>query len=354
MEWYRLRVVNLKDKIILNLMKRLSSYNDIFKLTKEQLMFYFFLKNEEISKIYASRKINLEKEMDTLKKNNVQILSLKDQDYPVSLKNISQPPVFLYCRGNINLLKNKIIGVVGTRKPTTYGKICCEKFTKELIDSKVTIASGLALGIDIISHKTALELKGNTIAVVGSGLDIIYPYDNKKYWEEIGKSGLLLSEFPLGTKPFSYNFPRRNRIIVGISKGILIIESKEKGGSLISASIALDEGRDIFAVPGDIFCPVSIGTNNLIKKSEAKLVTCGEDILKEFNWKNFSTILENDSLNLNKEESIIYNFLDTEKSLDELILNTGMKASTVLAILINMEINNTVASVSGGKYRRKK
>lgn len=351
MDWYRLRIVNLKDKIILNLMKKLDSYNNIFKLSKEQLKLYFHLKDEDINKIYDSRKLNLNKELEVLKRNKINIVSLKDNNYPISLKNISHPPVFLYYRGNINLLKNKIIAIVGTRKPTTYGKISCEKFTRELIHSGITTISGLALGIDIICHRISLEENGNTIAVVGSGLDVVYPYENKKYWNEISDKGLILSEFPLNTKPLSFNFPMRNRIIAGIAKGILVIESKEKGGSLITASLAIEEGRDVFAVPGDIYSPASIGTNNLIKNSEAKLVTCGKDILKEFNWDYF---LETNDLSLTKEESIVYNNLATEKTLDELILSTGMKANILLALLMNMEIKNTITSVSGGKYRRKK
>ncbi|MFK4785711.1 DNA-processing protein DprA [Fusobacterium sp. MFO224] len=350
MDWYRLRLVNLKDNVILSLMKRLNCYDEIFKLSKEQLKIYFFLKDKDIAKIYESRKIDLNSELEILKRNNINIISLKDENYPIYLKNISHPPVFLYYMGNINLLKTKIIGIVGTRKPTTYGKICCEKFTNELVNSGVTTISGLALGIDVICHKTTLNLKGNTIAVVGSGLDIIYPYENKKYWNEISQYGLILSEFPLGTKPLAYNFPMRNRIIAGISKGILVVESKEKGGSLITASLAIEEGRDVFAVPGDIYSPVSVGTNNLIKKSEAKLVTCGKDILKEFNWEYFP---KENNLNLTKEENIVYNNLTTEKNLDELILSTGMKANILLALLINMEIKNAITSVSGGKYRRK-
>lgn len=351
MDWYRLRLANLKDSTILNLMKKLDHYNDIFKLSKEQLKIYFFLKDEDIDKIYDSKQLNLNKELKILKEQNINVISLSNDNYPLYLKNISHPPVFLYYKGNIDLLKNRIIGIVGTRKPTTYGKVSCEKLTTELVNSGITTVSGLALGIDAICHKTTLELNGNTIAVVGSGLDVIYPYENKKYWNDIIEHGLILSEFPLGTKPLSYNFPMRNRIIVGIAKGILVIESKAKGGSLITASIALDEGRDIFAVPGDIYSPVSIGTNNLIKKSEAKLVSCGNDILKEFNWENN---YENNNLNLTKEERIVYDNLSTEKSLDELILDTGMKASILLALLINMEIKNAIASVSGGKYRRKK
>lgn len=351
MEWYRLRIIGLKDSIIAKLMLHFEKYNDIFLLDKELLKLYFKFDDETISLIYQSKKTNLEKELTFFKEKNINIISLKDKNYPINLKNISHPPLFLYYKGDISIANEKTIGIVGTRRPTTYGKRVCEKITNDLVKSQVTIVSGLALGIDTISHKTTLENNGKTIAVVGSGLDIIYPRENKKYWEEIGEKGLLISEFPLGTEPLSYNFPMRNRIIVGLSKGIVVVESKEKGGSLITASLALEEGRDVFAIPGDIYSPVSTGTNNLIKNSEAKLITSSEDILKEFNWpiKEFNKI----NLNLSEDELKIYNILEKEKSLDELIIITGIKAKILLAILMEMEINGYILSISGGKYIRK-
>lgn len=351
MEWYRLRIIRLKDSIIAKLMLHFEKYNDIFLLDKELLKLYFKFDDETISLIYQSKKTNLEKELTFFKEKNINIISLKDKNYPINLKNISHPPLFLYYKGDISIANEKTIGIVGTRRPTTYGKRVCEKITTDLVKSQVTIVSGLALGIDAISHKTTLENNGKTIAVVGSGLDIIYPRENKRYWEEIGEKGLLISEFPLGTEPLSYNFPMRNRIIVGLSKGIVVVESKEKGGSLITASLALEEGRDVFAIPGDIYSPVSTGTNNLIKNSEAKLITSSEDILKEFNW----PIKESNKINLNlsEDELKIYNILEKEKSLDELIIITGIKAKILLAILMEMEINGYILSISGGKYIRK-
>ncbi|MCI6152585.1 DNA-processing protein DprA [Fusobacterium perfoetens] len=351
MEWYRLRIIGLKDSIIAKLMLHFEKYNDIFLLDKELLKLYFKFDDETISLIYQSKKTNLEKELTFFKEKNINIISLKDKNYPINLKNISHPPLFLYYKGDISIANEKTIGIVGTRRPTTYGKRVCEKITTDLVKSQVTIVSGLALGIDAISHKTTLENNGKTIAVVGSGLDIIYPRENKRYWEEIGEKGLLISEFPLGTEPLSYNFPMRNRIIVGLSKGIVVVESKEKGGSLITASLALEEGRDVFAIPGDIYSPVSTGTNNLIKNSEAKLITSSEDILKEFNW----PIKESNKINLNlsEDELKIYNILEKEKSLDELIIITGIKAKILLAILMEMEINGYILSISGGKYIRK-
>lgn len=350
MEWYRLRLVGLKDNIISKLMSKVDSYDDLFKLDKDQLRLYFSLDNESLNLIYSSRQIDLEKELEKLKTKGIKIVSLKSNDFPEQLKNISHPPVFLYYKGDLSLIKNRTIGIVGTRKATTYGRVCCEKITKELVDSNITTVSGLALGIDAICHKKTLELKGKTIAVVGSGLDKIYPFENKKIWLEIEEKGLLISEFPLGTDPLAYNFPLRNRIIVGLSKGIVVIESKEKGGSLITASLALDEGRDVFAIPGDIFSPSSLGTNKLIKNSEAKLITSGEDILKEFDWEISNTV---NNLNLSSNELRIYNILDTEKNLDQIIVESKMKPREILAILMELEIKSIISSVSGGKYRRK-
>lgn len=351
MDWYRLRVVNIKDNIILKLMSSFERYQDIFKLSKEQLKIYFKLDEITISLLEKSKNIDIEKEIKVLEKSKVKIISLKDKDYPVGLKNISHPPVFLYYRGDINLTKENIIGVVGTRQASSYGRRACEKLTSELVRSKIVTISGLASGIDTVCHKTTLEKNGKTIAVVGSGLDVVYPRENKKYWEEIGEKGLIISEYPLGTEPFAYNFPMRNRIIVGLSRGILVVESKERGGSLITASLALDEGRDVFAIPGDINSPVSIGTNNLIKNSKAKLVTCGDDILDEFGWKKIDK--DETSLDLSSDEAKVYNSLVREKNLDELVIITGIKPKTLLAILMNMEINGYISSVSGGKYIRK-
>ena len=293
----------------------------------------------------------IEEEIENLKKNKVKVLSLKSQNYPEELKNISQPPVFLYYKGDISLLKNRRIGVVGTRKATTYGRITCEKMTEDLIENGITTVSGLALGIDSICHKRTLDKSGKTIAVVGSGLDIIYPKENRILWEQIEKYGLIISEYPLGTEPIGYNFPMRNRIIVGLSKGILVIESQKKGGSLITAELALEEGREVFAVPGDIFSPSSEGCNNLIKNSQAKLTTDVKDIIVEYGWKIKNN--KNSNLDLTSYEEKIFSLLEKEKNLDELILESSFKASEILSILMDLEIKHIIVSIPGGKYRRK-
>lgn len=356
MEWYRLRAYGIKDNITEKLMSELENYQDIFMLNRKELKTYFQFDDETINSIYDSRNADLRGHFENLERLNIKIVSLKDEEYPESLKNISHPPLFLYYKGDLSLVQEKIIAVVGTRRATVYGRNACEKIVDDLTEGDVVTVSGLAAGIDSICHKRTIKKGGKTIAVVGSGLDVIYPSENKKLWEEIGEKGLLISEFPLGTPPFAYNFPQRNRIIVGLSRGVAVIESKEKGGSLITAYLALEEGRDVFAVPGDIYSPASIGTNELIKKSEAKLITSGKDILDEYGW-NVSQ-KENKKIScpipMEQDEEKIYNILTVEKNLDEIILESGLKAGELLAALMNMEIKGIISSVSGGKYRRKK
>ena len=347
---YRLKLAGVKDRNIRRILKNFKNYDDIFKLDRNILNKYIGV--SESDKVYSSLKINLDEEMDNLRKKGIKILSIQDKDYPLELKNIAQPPLFLYYKGNINLLKNKKIGIVGTRKPTKYGKICCEKLVRELVENEITTVSGLALGIDSICHKITLQCKGNTIAVVGSGLDVVYPKENKNLWGEIAKKGLLISEYPINTQPMPYNFPLRNRIIVGLSRGILVVESRKRGGSLITAEIALDENRYIFAIPGDIFSPCSEGTNKLISESSGKLVTSGYEILEEYGW-NKDKITSDKKLNLTDYELKIYNVLSIEKNLDEIMLETSMKAGEILSILMELEVKNIVCSLPGGKYRRK-
>lgn len=351
MEWYKLRIAGVRDCVIRNLMERFENYEEIFKFDKYTFINSFQIKEEEYSKIIESKNVNLKEEIQKLNEKNIKILSLKSSDYPEKLKNISQPPVFLYYKGDISLLKKRVIGVVGTRKATTYGRVVCEKFSQELVENNIVTVSGLALGIDSICHKKTLESQGKTIAVVGSGLDIIYPKENRVLWQEIEKKGLILSEFPLGTEPLARNFPMRNRIIAGISKGILVVESQLKGGSLITAEIALEEGREVFAVPGDIFSPASEGCNELIKNSQAKLVTSVADILSEYEWKKREK--RKIKVEMTSLEEKIYCVLDKELTLDEIIIKTSIKAGEALAILMNLELKKLVVSVAGGKYRKR-
>lgn len=352
MEWYRLVVVKLKDSSFRSIIKKFEKYEDIFLLDRVYLKKYCNLDESEIEKIYASKNIDLESELEKLKNQRVSLLFIRDKEYPDELRNIAKPPIFLYYRGDITLLSKRKIAIVGTRRATSYGRITCDKLVRDLVENDIVTVSGLATGIDSICHQKTLEYGGKTIAIVGSGLDVVYPKENEKIWKLIEIKGLIMSEYPLGTEPFQYNFPMRNRIIVGISQGVVVIESRSKGGSLITAELALEEGREVFAIPGEISSPASEGCNNLIKNSSAKLITNVDDILDEFGW-NKIKINSRDKLNLTDYEKKIYNVLEREKNLDEIIEETSMKAGEILSILMDLEVKKVVVSVAGGKYRRK-
>lgn len=277
--------------------------------------------------------------------------TIDDEIYPESLKNICDPPQKIYYRGNLDLLRSdRLIAIVGTRRNTAYGKLCCENIVKKLMDADVTIVSGFAMGIDTISHKTCIDNNGKTIAVIASGLDIVYPASNLKLWKEIEKKGLILSEYNYGTKPFRSNFPKRNRIIAGLSKATVIIESKEKGGSLITANMALEEGRDIFAVPGNIFSENSKGSNSLIRDSKAKLLLSADEILEEYGWAALNKVSNEKNSELSNIQKRILDLLSSEKSLDSLVQELNLDLSSVLSEIMELELTGAIKSMSGGKY----
>lgn len=277
--------------------------------------------------------------------------TIDDEIYPESLKNTCDPPQKIYYRGNLDLLRSdRLIAIVGTRRNTAYGKLCCENIVKKLMDADVTIVSGFAMGIDTISHKTCIDNNGKTIAVIASGLDIVYPASNLKLWKEIEKKGLILSEYNYGTKPFRSNFPKRNRIIAGLSKATVIIESKEKGGSLITANMALEEGRDIFAVPGNIFSENSKGSNSLIRDSKAKLLLSADEILEEYGWAALNKVSNEKNSELSNIQKRILDLLSSEKSLDSLVQELNLDLSSVLSEIMELELTGAIKSMPGGKY----
>ncbi|MDY5305841.1 DNA-processing protein DprA [Fusobacterium gastrosuis] len=276
--------------------------------------------------------------------------TIDDDIYPEILKNIYNPPKKIYYKGNLKLLKEKKkIAIVGTRNNSSYGALCCEKIVKDLIAEDIVIISGFARGIDSIAHRICIENNGKTIAVVASGLDIVYPSSNVNLWKKIEENGLILSEYEYGTKPFRANFPQRNRIIAGLSEGVIVIESKEKGGSLVTANIALDEGRDVYAVPGEIFSDLSRGCNNLIRDSKAKLLNSVEEILKDYNWLMNKSILKEDK-NFTEIQSKILNCLVYEKTLDRIVQELNMSTSELLYEIMELEIKGHIKSLAGGKY----
>ncbi len=272
---------NLSLDIIYKLLERYKEPEKIWYLDKKDLE-RLDINKENINKILdIYYKQNIDNVMFYIKKNNIKVISINDKEYPESLKRIYDPPIVLYANGNLNLLNNKSIAIVGCRLCSVYGKIITKKLAYNLSEKNITIISGMARGIDTYAHIGALEAKGRTIAVLGSGIDVIYPKENERlYYEIIRNNGLILSEYIVGTKPIPINFPRRNRIISALSNGVLVTEAKIRSGSFITVDFALEQGKEIFSVPGNINSANSEGTNSLIKQG-AKLVTCVEDILDE-------------------------------------------------------------------------
>ena len=281
---------------------------------------------------------------------NYDFITINDDIYPECLKEISDPPEKLYYKGNLELLKSeRMIAVVGTRNPSSYGKLCCEYMIKKMSKADITIVSGFAKGSDSIAHKTSLITGTKTIAVIASGLDIVYPASNLSLYREIEEKGLILTEYEPGTKPFKGNFPQRNRIIAGLSKGIIVVESKDRGGSLITADLALEYNRDVYAVRGDIFSEYSKGCNNLIRDAKAKSLSHIKELLEDYNWENKE---ENKSLKFTKNQDLILNSLSTEKSFDQILEETKIAQTEILSELINLEIMGLIKSIAGGRYKK--
>ena len=281
---------------------------------------------------------------------NYNFITIKDDVYPECLKEISNPPLKLYYKGNLDLLKEeRLIAVVGTRNPSSYGKLCCEYMVKKMSRANITIVSGFAKGIDSIAHKTSLLTDGKTIAVIASGLDIVYPASNLSLYREIEEKGLILSEYEAGVKPFKSNFPQRNRIIAGLSRGTIVVESKDRGGSLITADLALEFNRDVYAVPGDVFSEYSKGCNNLIRDARAKSLSNINELLEDYSW-NIEEKNENNKYT--KNQLLILNSLSSEKNLDNILIETKIEQTEILAELITLEIMGVIKSIAGGRYKK--
>ncbi len=293
-------------------------------------------------------------ELEKLEKLKAQIITIWDKEYPALLKKIYDPPIMLYCKGNFSEKDNYSIAVVGTRIPTNYGKIQAERFSAELAEQKITITSGLARGIDSIAHNTALRKDARTIAVIGSGLDVIYPPENRNLFNEIEENGIIISEYKLGTKPDAPNFPKRNRIISGLSLGCLVVETGIKGGAMQTASFALDQNREVFAVPGNLGVKQSEGTNLLIQKGEAKLVRFAEDLLVELELKLKPILGKNiprDNIALNLfEEKIVASLSNEPLQIDKIAAITNISTSDCLVHLLSLEFKGLIKQLPGKMF----
>lgn len=336
---------------------------------------------------YKEERLN--RELDLIKKNNIQIVTIFDENYPSTLKQIYDPPMLLYIKGSIIPEDILAVAVVGSRRASYYGLAAAEKLSTDLAAKGITVVSGLARGIDSAAHRGALKAKGRTMAVLGSGLGVVYPPENKKLFEAIAdNSGAIVSEFPYETIPDRKNFPMRNRVISGLSLGVVVVEAAQRSGSLITANVALEQGRDVFSVPGKIDSFNSNGTNNLIKQG-AKLVQTADDIIEELepvlgqylqdlekpglsqdikNKQAGSNISEKEAkvslddsaegksvslkpAGLTQDEQKTYKAISTEPLyIDDIIKQTAFPTSRVSGILMKLELKKLVKQLPGKMF----
>jgi len=305
--------------------------------------------------IIAERaKIDPDDEMGQVEKQGVQALTWPDPLYPAALKETDDPPPVLYVRGDIAAAHDFAVAVVGTRRPTPYGRQVAEEMSYQLAANRICVVSGLARGVDAIAHRAALQAGGKTVAVMACGLDMVYPPEHAKLAREIAENGAVLSEQPLGTQPRGDYFPRRNRILSGLSLGVLVVEGDVKSGAMITAKMALEQNREVFAVPGSIFSPQSRGTNDLIQKSGAKLVTCVGDIMEELNLTAAPQQMElKEALPATDTEADLLRHITKDPvHIDEVCRGSGLPASTVSSLLAMMELKGLIREVGGKAYVR--
>ncbi len=302
----------------------------------------------------AEERTNLDpdSEWERLQQAKVQALIWDDPAYPPRLREIPDPPPVLYLKGELSPQDDLSLAVVGTRRPTPYGRQVAEEMSYKLAAGRITVVSGLARGVDGIAHRAALQAGGRTIAVMACGLDMVYPPEHKKLALEIAERGALLSEQPLGVQPRGDFFPRRNRILSGMSLGVLVIEGDEKSGALITANMANDQGREVFCVPGSIFSTQSRGTNLKIQRGEAKLVLNVDDVLEELNLRTAPEQIAMIELSpaTDTEAALLRHISREPVHIDEVCRDSGLPVSTVSSLLAMMELKGLVKEMGAKSY----
>ena len=349
--WLALGLIDgLGDESIRRLLVTFSSPAEIFsanitsleRVVKKKVA-YNIVQGADEKKIAATLK--------WLEDSRNSIITLADPDYPSLLLNIPDPPPLLYLKGKRELLNRQMLAIVGSRNATPQGLANAEAFAEAASNAGLCIVSGMALGVDAAAHRGGLRGSSASIAVVGTGLDLVYPASHRRLAHELAEEGALISEFPLSTPAMGSNFPRRNRIISGLSRGCLVVEAALQSGSLITAKQALEQGREVFAIPGSIHSPLSKGCHALIKQG-AKLVESAHDILDELGYQSKSLITQNDEEQPEGEESLLRHLGHDITDIDTLCLRSGLTIETVSAMLLAFELDGVIASLPGGRYQR--
>lgn len=305
------------------------------------------------SLLTARKRLDPDAELERVWKAGAKVITLADPEYPRLLREVEGAPAVLYVKGELREADDLAVAVVGTRSPTAYGRHAARLLATELAGYSVTVVSGLALGIDTEAHRAALAAGGRTVAVLGSGIDRIYPPENRGLAERIAEQGALVTDYPLGTRPDAFNFPNRNRIISGLSLGTVVVEAGDRSGALITAAFALEQGRDVFAVPGPITSPKSEGTNNLIRQG-ARITTGVADILEELNLHIVRGAKPDEPLpTVDTEEGLVLSRLGYEPThIDDLCRSLGLSAGKVGSLLALMELKGLVSQVGPMMYVR--
>jgi DNA processing protein len=359
--WVALNIVlseNLKTaKKVLN---RFSHIQDLFQTSSRGLETLGIDKECAAALVSPKTLYRAEKDIEKLKKKKYAILTLEDRNYPSYLRETYDPPCVLYCAGMVDVLEELSVSIVGARKPTPYGRAVAEKLAYDLASRGLVIVSGLARGIDSLAHWGALQ-DGRTVAVMGSGLDVIYPRENRKLFERIVEKGAVITEFPLKSPPRGYHFPLRNRIISGLSLAVLVIEATKRSGSLITAQLALEQNREVMAVPGNTTSELSRGTNWLVKTG-AKLVENWEDVAEELPpplkdqllaIKEEKTARALPSVNPKEEKVLALLKTDEFTPVDELVEKTEFSVSEILSLSLQLELKGYISQSPGKNFQRK-
>jgi DNA processing protein len=307
----------------------------------------------------AEKELTLTRRIDRCR-----LVNWTDPEYPQTLLQIYDPPVMLYVRGDTDMLNLPSISIVGTRRPTLYGTQMAERLGRELAARGLVVVSGLARGIDALGHQGMLAVNGRGIGVLGTGVDVCYPKENKKLYEKVLERGAIMSEFPLGTHPAPENFPVRNRIVAGMPLGVVVVEGAQYSGSLITARLAMEFGREVFGVPGNVTQPVSFAPNLLIKQG-AKLVTNGADVIEELPTPVRAALVQAEqpeseqrnllaAASLNSSEKKIFDLLNTDepKHIDEIVELSGLNSSEVLATLFDLEMKGIIRQTPGKQFSK--
>jgi len=350
-----LRTPGMGNKTILHILNHLEP-PQVFSAPHNKLV-ESGLKDATVHAIKSLDWSLVETDMEWLNQAGNHVLTIQDLNYPAQLKEIDNPPPVLFVRGNIDLLTQPQIAIVGSRNPSPQGVQTAQEFAETLAKFGFTITSGLALGIDAASHQGALKASGHTIAVAGTGLDRVYPARHKAIATEIVKNGALISEFPPGTTAKANHFPRRNRIISGLCLGLLVVEAAKQSGSLITARLALEQNREVFAIPGSIHNPLARGCNALIREG-AKLVETTNDIfeeLGEYNQTHEQVSLEKSQSELDPEQQNLLNLvMFSPTTIDYLVQKSGLSVEIISSILLILELQGYITSAAGGNYIRLK